>query len=93
MHDWTLFSILFEWGVGRVVLSFANSRSERTALTANSVTDLHVPQLNDWGPSVSVNKVIGPTPIEKGEQRLEIEMQSGDCIRIVAASFQLPSTD
>ena len=93
MHDWTLLSILFEWGTGRVTISFRNSKSAPASLVAESVVDLHVPQLNEWGPSVSVNKVIGPSAIGKGLQTLEIEMQSGDLIRVVAASFQLPSTD
>jgi hypothetical protein len=91
MHDWTLLSILFEWGAGRVTLSFRNSGLEPASLVAASVTELHVPQLNEWGSSVNVYKVIGPSPTEKGLQGLEIQMQSGDLIRIVAASFQLPS--
>jgi hypothetical protein len=89
MHDWTLLSILFEWATGRVKLSFQNSRSETVSLVADSVADLQIARLHEWGSSVSVNKMIGPTL--KGElQVLEIQMQSGDTIRLVATSFQLP---
>jgi hypothetical protein len=59
-------------------------------LTAHGVCELHVPRLNDWGPSVSVNEVFGPSDGASGRRELEVEMQSGDRIRIVAASFDFP---
>ena len=58
--------------------------------TANGVSELHAPRLNDWGPSVSVNGVFGPSDGPSGRRELEVEMQSGDRIRIVAASFDFP---
>jgi len=89
MHDWTLLSILFEWTTGRATLSFQNNRSETVSLVADAVADIQIPRLHEWGSSASVNKMIGPTL--KGElQVIEIQMQSGDTIRLVASSFQLP---
>jgi hypothetical protein len=90
MHDWTLVSILFEWKSGCVTLEFRANRSKSAKLTAHGVCALHVPRLNDWGPSVSVNGVFGPSNGASGRRELEVEMQSGDRIRIVAASFDFP---
>lgn len=90
MHDWVLLSVLFEWVTGRVTLSFSRYKSDEV-LVANSVVDLHVPQRKGWGPSVHVNTVKGPIAIESGLHALEIEMQSGDVIKIVASSFEMPN--
>ena len=89
MHDWTLISVLFEWAIGRVTLSFENHAGSET-LVARSVVDLRVPQFNEWGPSVSVNKVKGPFAVDDGLHSIEIQMQSGDIIKIVASSFEMP---
>jgi hypothetical protein len=89
MHDWTLLSVLFDWKDARVTLCFTTDRTEEM-IVATSVVDLHVPQSNEWGPSVSVNGVKGPFESENGRQSIEIEMQSGDVIRIVASSFMMP---
>src|SRR5215467_10914135 len=93
MHDWTLVSILFEWKSGCVTLDFRTDASKSAKLVAHGVSELHVPQLNEWGPSVSVNKLFGPSGRVSGRHELEIEMQSGDRIRIVAASFDFPQSD
>jgi hypothetical protein len=90
MHDWTLVSILFEWKSGCVILEFRTDGSNSAKLTAHGVCELHVPRLSDWGPSVSVNEVFGPSDEPSGRRELEVEMQSGDRIRIVAASFDFP---
>jgi hypothetical protein len=47
--------------------------------------------LNDSGPSVSVNQVFGPSDEALGRREPDIEIQSGDHIRIVAKSFDLPT--
>jgi hypothetical protein len=91
MHDWTLVSIQTEWKEGRVALSFRNSKSETVSVIADGIAELVIPRRNEWGPSVSVNSVIGPTDHQGGLQRLSIEMQSGDVIQIVAKSFCLPT--
>jgi hypothetical protein len=90
MHDWVLLSVLFEWEAGRLTISFDRYEGKET-LVANSVVELQVPQLNEWGPSICVNRVNGPIVIDKGLHSLEIEMQSGDVVRIVAQSFQMPA--
>jgi hypothetical protein len=91
MHDWTLISVQFKWKAGRVVLSFRTPEAEVSSLVAEGVFDLHVPQKKDWGPSVSVNEIRGPSGNMSGRQKLEIEMQSGDVIEIEAVSFEFPT--
>jgi hypothetical protein len=92
MHDWTLHSILFEWKSGRVILEFGTDRLRSEKLIAHGVSELHVPRLNEWGRSISVNKLLGPSDSVLGPRALEIEMQSGDRIRIVATSFDFPQS-
>ncbi len=85
MHDWTLFMFQIDWSEGRAVLIFRGEH-DAVVLTAHGVVDIHVPRRQAWGPSDHVNKVKETT--EDGLQVYEVEMQSGDCIKIVAASFQ-----
>ena len=92
MHDWTPVSTLFEWKTARVILEFGTGGSKSRKLMAHGVSELHVPRLNEWGPSVSVNKVAEPSDNASGRRELEIEMQSGDHIRIVARSFDFPQS-
>jgi hypothetical protein len=89
MHDWTLLSVLFEWKAGQATLSLRSHEGDRV-LVAHSVVDFHVSQFKEWGPSVSVNEVKGPFTTDQGLQSIEIEMQSGDIIKIIAASFEMP---
>ena len=89
MHDWTLLSIVLEWHSGQVTFSF-KSEAGPERLIAHSVTELLVSQRNEWGPSVSVNEVRGPSTTDKVLQSLEIEMQSGDILKVTAGSFELP---
>lgn len=90
MHDWTLLSILYEWKSARVTISFRCETAEMASIVANGVTALRIPQTREWGPSVSVNKVTGPKSIAEGGNKLEIQMQSGDVIEIVAAEYIFP---
>jgi|GraSoi2013_115cm_1033766.scaffolds.fasta_scaffold50982_2 hypothetical protein len=91
MHDWTLLSVVFEWKAGQATLSFRSDAGNKV-LVARSVVELHVSQFKEWGPSVSVNEVKGPFATDKGLQSIEIEMQSGDIIKIIAASFEMPNS-
>ena len=90
MHDWTLKSVLFEWKLARVTISLEGTNALEALLVADGVVGLHVPQEKPWGPSVSVNEVVGPSDAGNGLQKLSIEMQSGDVMTIVARAFQLP---
>jgi hypothetical protein len=89
MHDWTLISIVFDWKTGKVILSCRNLDSQLVNIVGEKVTDLHVPSVQEWGPSISINEVNGPIDMA-GSKQLTIEMQSGDVMTISASSFVIP---
>ena len=91
MHDWTLLSISLEWENGATVLSFRRNGLQLVSVRAEGVSKLVIPRMNEWGPSVSVNELRGPTKDPPGPQTLEIEMQSGDVIKITGTSFIFPA--
>jgi len=92
MHDWTLVAIHMDWAAGHVRIELRNRKSVNVTLVAEKVSKLHVPRLQAWGPSVSINEVTGPRDIG-GSKQLLIEVQSGDVIEIAADSFILPAED
>ena len=81
LHDATLLGLHFEWASGtcRIDLHGAPSHSEPFSITIAGVTRLEIPAEFPWGPSVSVNEF---RALKGGG--VEIEMQSGDTIRVVA---------
>ena len=90
MHDWTLSKIDFDWHAARVTVEFRDSTSAKRTLIAEGAREFLIPKAEEWGPSVSFNGVLSET--EAGSARgkcLELEMQSGDVIRIVAQTFDL----
>jgi len=91
MHDWTLKKIEFDWHAARVTIDLEDSTYTTRSLIAEGVQDLHVPRVNEWGPSVSVNEVSDIEPMSSGLHRLKVEMQSGDVIQIVARRFVIPA--
>ena len=93
MHDWTLRSIIFDWKSAQVKFDFLNQHSMLVSILANGVSNLSVPRLNEWGPSVSVNNVEELIPLENGKYKMKIEMQSGDVIEIDAMTFIFPEKD
>ncbi|MFC5472814.1 hypothetical protein [Paraherbaspirillum soli] len=93
MHDWTFLSLSFDWKSGQAKLDFRNRDSNLGSLIAIDVTNLCVPRIQDWGPSQSVNTMTGPIPCGNGVSKVQIEMQSGDCIEIDAKNFNLPVSE
>ena len=89
MHDWTLVSIGFDWETGKAILSCRNLDSQLVYIVGENVTNLHVPRVLEWGPSISINEFNGPVDIA-GTKQLKIEMQTGDVITISASSFVIP---
>jgi hypothetical protein len=89
MHDWTFLTANINWAAGIAQLCFKNQKSEMVTIEAENLLDLHLPRLQEWGPSVSVNEVKGPYDVQSGFQKLEIEMQSGDLISLTAKKFKL----
>jgi hypothetical protein len=89
MHDWTLLSLRTDWESGEVSIVVRGPKAE-DEIRASGALEIHIPRALPWGPSVSINAVTGPTLVENGLSSLDIEMQSGDTIKIVARSFNMP---
>ena len=87
MHDWTLKSLTFDWinGTGRLI--FDGDSSKDISLFAVGIAHFQVPKREEWGPSISVYEVVGPTPLDNGNSSVSIQMQSGDLIEIEAKLF------
>lgn len=83
LHDATLVGITLDWAAGHLTMELQTA-SGPTAIRASGVIGVEVPRHQPWGPSVSVNEV------RLGDQRLEIEMQSGDRIVGEAQELEVP---
>lgn len=86
LHDCTLASVDLDWARARLVLAFIGYR-KILQLVADGVVDFHAPQQRPWGPSRHVIGYTGPIETEEAKKRLEIKMQTGDVITIVARWF------
>ena len=83
LHDATLVGIDFAWQSGECTVSI-RGHSARWALTFAAVSNLALPRELPWGPSQSINAMV-----ETSKGRFEIEMQSGDVLRIDADSVSV----
>lgn len=90
MHDFTLLNISIEWASGIAKVVLLNNESSEIFIHMDGLILAKVPRLNEWGKSISVNKVIGVTQTSCGNMKLDIEMQSGDVIELVAEKISLP---
>lgn len=86
LHDGTLKSLHFAWDDGQVVLQIALHDAPESMLIFKDVKSLEVPCQQPWGRSASINQA-RMTAVST----FEVEMQSGDTIRITADdwTFQL----
>jgi len=83
LHDWTLIEVVFNWAHASVAMTLDGPSSQCVVL-AEDVSLLEVPRENPWGRSVSVYSFFIADILERGEKSLQIEMQSGDIIRVNA---------
>jgi hypothetical protein len=91
LHDATLRRIEIGWLNGEASLSVRTDATLRR-IVVRSLRELHCSRTMPWGPSESINEVRGPDRLEHSDLlRLEIDMQSGDTIRLVAAEFEMVS--
>ena len=90
MHDWLLISISMDWDLGRLTVELRDSASTVRVVTAVGVRNLQVPKETPWGPSNSVNSS-SIEVLPAGTKRLQIEMQSGDVIEVVAEQLSIPT--
>src|SRR5215467_4856862 len=90
MHDWTLKSIRVDWVLGEAALIVSSYRQDHEILVTN-FSNLIIPRLQEWGPSVSINSVTGPNKIDGNKYNLTIEMQTGDNISVTGEKIELPT--
>lgn len=88
LHDWSLIGLDINWQQAIIEVELSHGAGE-AKLVINGFTTLNVPQKNDWGKSISINKSNGPILVKNGLMHLEIEMQSGDLIKIKGKNFEL----
>lgn len=91
MHDCSLDSLVVEWEKGIATILLKSMSSSRIAILVNGLRMLTVPRLQEWGHSVSINEVSGPSPTSEGNEFLKIEMQSGDVIEIEGSKIEVPT--
>jgi hypothetical protein len=91
LHDATLVALRAEWGDGLAVVCLVLGAPWEGPwqIEASEVRRIVCPREQPWGPSVSVNEVRLSDRSAEGCQTLEVEMQSGDILRIEARSFQI----
>jgi len=90
LHDATLMALRISWEDGTCVADIEHGTLGSCVLTFSAVSYLTVPRKQSWGRSVSINSFTMPS---RGQY--EIEMQSGDVIRIEATGsvFTAPFQD
>ena len=95
LHDATLETLEVRWASGEVLLRVRTGDAEQPyrVVVASSVRRVECDRQMPWGFSVSINEVRGPTPAGGDAACVEIEMQSGDVIRIEAGEFSVRGTD
>jgi hypothetical protein len=84
LHDATLMAIRVSWEDGTCVADIDHGTLGRCILTFSAVSHLTLTRKESWGRSVSINSFSVPS---RGEY--EIEMQSGDLIKIEATEAVL----
>jgi hypothetical protein len=89
LHDATLLNVAFDWTRGSCVAEFAGAPALPSPfrIAWAAVSDLHIPRLLAWGPSVSVLEIAEPSP-----GHYELHLQSGDVISLRAADAQFESS-
>ncbi|MFK2875468.1 hypothetical protein [Dyella lipolytica] len=87
LHDAVLLSMEHRWGEKRLCCVFLPVSHELRplSLTFDGVTEVHIPAMEPWGPSNSVNTI--SCDRDGCVVDFVIEMQSGDLIKIKAKNL------
>ncbi len=83
LHDAVLVSIEMNWAAKTTTVVFRTYPDKMVKLVASGSRNGFVPHCEPWGPSASVNGV-REIDVDADVNAVEIEMQSGDIIRIEA---------
>ena len=90
LHDATFVGFEFAWELGELRILLRKFDLEEklikdAAIVCRGVTVLRCDRHMPWGVSTSINRVVSDQ--EDGIEWIEVEMQTGDLIRVEAASF------
>jgi hypothetical protein len=86
LHDSDLMTCVLDWKTGSLEVNIRAWEGE-VKIVASNLKNVHLPRLQEWGPSTMINFIEGPTLQEDGFSIMRINLQSGDVIEIVAGSF------
>ncbi len=92
LHDARLVSLLYEPELKQVVIRFDVGGATDLRVIAKGVREVTVTQKEPWGPSTYVDDIPEPTPLGGTGFAMDVALQSGDSIRLMAASLE-PSFD
>lgn len=84
MHDWVLKSIDVNWVDGTIKIGLIDSGSHGREIVLIDFYEISIPRFNEWGPSVNIYKIVQESQQGSGGVKLQIQMQSGDVIRLAS---------
>lgn len=80
--------MIIDWEKSTLVIKFLNNNSLPVDIIFKSIKYINIPKWDEWGESVSVNKF--NLKNDATYKNIEIEMQSGDIINIIANDVIMP---
>lgn len=80
--------MIIDWEKSTLVIKFLNNNSLPVDIIFKSIKYINIPKWDEWGESVSVNKF--NLKNDATYKNIEIEMQSGDIINIIAMDVIMP---
>lgn len=80
--------MIIDWEKSTLVIKFLNNNSLPVDIIFKSIRYINIPKWDEWGESVSVNKF--NLKNDATYKNIEIEMQSGDIINIIANDVIMP---
>lgn len=90
LHDASFHGLRLDFGLDEVLLTFRvfrNQKPSQVVMRFEGFVDLRVPHNEPWGRSSAVNRVT--RVLEEPGVRVEVELQSGDTIVVVAEAERL----
>jgi hypothetical protein len=92
LHDAVLRRVIIVQSEASCQLELATVTDGARCLEAKRFRSIVIAREQPWGPSNSVNDIRGPLEDDEGYCLLEVQLQSGDVIRILAEDFVLRDT-
>lgn len=89
LHDKTLISLNLDWGARELRMRVGKWPNGGWEIVATGLIQLDCARRDPWGPSELVLDVLGPVPLVDGVVGLEVQLQSGDLLRLEARRIWL----